>query len=158
MILLTKIQRMKKTSIRFVLAIAFSAMMFTGCKKDKDEDGGAVAATKENLIGSYKLTKFEIKVSGVPTPVDLYTVFLEPCQRDDIYTLAADFKVQVKDEGTKCQPLNSYESTWSMDGNYVEIDGYAGTVKSFDGKTLVLEGSGSEGGFTGTATATFIKQ
>lgn len=156
MILLTKIPYMKKTSIRLVLALAFSAMMFTACKKDKDDE--PVAATKENLIGSYKLTKFEMKVSGLPTPVDLYAVFLEACQRDDVYTLSADFKVQVTDEGTKCSPLNSYQSTWSMDGNYVEIDGYAGTVKSFDGKTLVLEGSGSEGGFTGTASATFIKQ
>jgi hypothetical protein len=154
MILLTKIQRMKKTSIRLVLAIAFSAMMFTACKKDKDDE--PVGATKENLIGSYKLTELKLIVAGQPT--DIYTTFVPACQRDDIYTLTADFKVQVKDEGTKCSPANTYESTWSLDGNYVEIDGYAGDVKSFDGKTLVIEGSGSQGGISGSISAKFVKQ
>ncbi|MDF2193662.1 lipocalin family protein [Paraflavitalea sp. CAU 1676] len=145
---------MKKTSIRIVLGLALSAMVFTACKKDKDE---AVTVTKENLVGTYKLTEMKMKVTGAPE-MDIFNLYFESCQRDDTYTLAADFKVQVKDQGTVCADPNNYESTWSMDGNYVEIDGTAGKVKSFDGKTLVLEAEGTEGGMTGTVTAKFVKQ
>lgn len=144
---------MKKTSIRIVLALILSAALFGSCKKDKDE---AVAVTKENLIGDYKLTEFKVIVVG--QTVDLYTTWLEECQRDDIYALNADFTVQVKDEGTKCGQASGYESTWELDGNYIDIDGYSGDIKSFDGNTLVIEGSGSQGGLSGTVRAVFVKQ
>jgi hypothetical protein len=144
---------MKKTSIRLVLALGLFAITFGACKKDKDE---AVSVTKENLLGSYKLTELKLIVAG--QPVDLYTTYLEACQRDDIYKLNADFTVQVNDEGTKCGQGASYSSTWELDGNYIDIDGYSGDVKSFDGKTLVIEGSGSQGGISGTAKAVFVKQ
>lgn len=144
---------MKKTSIRIILALVLSAALFGSCKKDKDE---AVTVTKENLLGSYKLTELKLIVAG--QPVDLYTTFLEACQRDDIYKLNGDFTVEVKDEGTQCGQGTGYESTWELDGNYIDIDGYSGDVKSFDGKTLVIEGNGSQGGISGTAKAVFVKQ
>jgi len=154
MILLTKIQRMKKTSIRLVLAIAFSAMLFTACKKDKDDE--AVAATKENLIGSYKLTSAKAKV--LSQEVDVIDTYVEACQKDDVYVLNADFSAKIKDEGTKCGNGEGYTSSWELDGNYIDIDGYSGNIKSFDGKTLVVEASGSQGGITATITFVFAKQ
>ncbi|AXY76248.1 hypothetical protein D3H65_20625 [Paraflavitalea soli] len=144
---------MKKTSIRLVLAIAFSAMLFTACKKDKDE---AVAASKENLIGSYKLTEARAKV--LTQDLDVLDTYVEACQKDDVYVLNADFTAKIKDEGTKCGNGEGYTSSWELDGNYIDIDGYSGNIKSFDGKTLVIEASGTQSGITATLTFKFAKQ
>lgn len=145
---------MKKPSIRLLLMFAVSAILLGACKKDKDDE--PVAATKENLVGSYKLTSAKAKALG--QEMDLMEEYFEPCQRDDIYKLNADYTVQVKDEGTKCDPDGSYESSWELDGNYIDIDGYAGNIKSFNGKTLVIEASGSQNGVTATSTFVFEKQ
>ena len=148
---------MKRTSIHLMLTIIFSAVLLGACKKDKDE---AVEPTKENLAGSYKLTGLTTSTSSTGE-VDTYSQ-LEACERDDIYTLNTDFSATYTDAGTKCDPEGTYESAWSLDENKnIVITGgtmdYEGTVKSFNGKTLVIEGTYNVG-ITYTIKATFTKQ
>lgn len=152
MILLTKKPNMKKTSIRLVLAFACSSLILGACKKDKD--GGSTEATKENLVGTYKVVSAKAKVAGVE--MDLLAQ-AEACDKDNHIVLTADFKAQFKDEGEKCDPPGDDESTWSLDGKYISIaDEYYGEVKSFKDKQLVLETTVTEQGIT--ATTTFVLQ
>jgi hypothetical protein len=148
---------MKKTSIHLMLIIIFSAVLLGACKKDKDEE---IEPTKENLAGNYKLTGL---TTSTPSSGEVNTYNqIEACERDDIYTLNTDFSAAYTDAGTECEPPGSYESTWSFDENKnITINGssfdYEGTVKSFNGKTLVVEGTYNMG-ITYTIKATFTKQ
>lgn len=150
---------MKKTSIHLMLSIIFSTIILAGCQKSKDSE--PVAVTKENLAGSYKLTAMTYKTSVSPSE-DYYSQ-MDACEKDDIYTLRADFTADYVDAGTKCDPVGSYSNVnWQLEGNNIMIPGssndYSGTVKSYDGKTLVIEGSYVVMGITATITATFTKQ
>jgi hypothetical protein len=159
MILLTKIQQMKKTSIRLVLALGLFAITFGACKKDKDE---AVSVTKENLAGKYKISKVELIVPGAP-PQDMLATF-DDCEKDDVYTLNANMTAKYEDVGTKCDAngSNTYDTNWTLDGNAIVVRGnsmdYIGNVKSYDGKTLVIEGSYDFMGVSMTFRATLAKQ
>jgi len=161
-IFFTKIQLMKKTSIHLMLAIIFSTIVLAGCTKSKDGEE-SVAATKENLAGSYKLTEFKSKTSipGMENVDGLAT--MDACEKDDIYKLNADFTASYTDAGSKCDPDGSYSGiNWELAGNVISIPGssqdYMGTIKSFNGKTLVIESSVVYMGISATVTATFTKQ
>lgn len=134
-----KTQYMKKTSIRIILGLAFSALLFTACKKDKDEASASI--TKESISGKYKLTNLEV----VP-PVGPATSMmgqLEACEKDDIYTLNTDFSAKYEDAGTSCGGQASESTTWALDGKNITVQGGSteliGIVKSWDGKTLVID-------------------
>ena len=151
---------MKKTSIHLMLSIIFATIILAGCQKSKDSE--PVAVTKESLAGSYKLTALKSKTNIIPQETDSYGE-LEACERDDVYTLRSDFTADYTDAGTKCDPDGSYPNVgWDLDGNNIMIPGssmdYSGVVKSYDGKTLVVEGSYALGSITVTIIATFSKQ
>lgn len=160
MILLTKIQRMKKTSIRILFTFALSVILLGACKKDKDDE--PVGATKESLAGSYKLTKLDITMPGVPTQ-DGYAE-MDDCEKDDIYTLNADLSARYEDAGTKCDANGSstYDTEWSLDGNNITVRGgsydFIGVIKSFNGTTLVIEGTYDFMGMSAKFRATLVKQ
>jgi hypothetical protein len=149
---------MKKTSIHLMLSIIFSTIVLVGCTKEKEDEIKA-EITKQGLAGSYKLTALTTTVAGMETnSMDQ----LEVCERDDIYTLNADFTAVYTDAGTKCDLDDSHPTTWELDDNKnISISGssqdYSGTVKSWDGKTLVIEGTYTIG-VTFTIKATFTKQ
>ncbi|NII24956.1 lipocalin family protein [Pseudoflavitalea sp. X16] len=151
---------MKKTSIRLLLMFAVSAILLGACKKDKDAE--PVAVTKENLAGKYKATEIKGKAAGVD--YDVYNEVFEACERDDIYTLNADFTAKYEDAGTKCDAngSSSYDTEWELDGNNIVIRGnsmdYIGVVKSFDGTTLVIEGSADFMGMSTSFRAVLKKQ
>jgi hypothetical protein len=123
---------MKKT----ILALSLMSLVFVSCKKDdKDEP---VTPTKENLTGSYKMTAFT--VSNTSGSLDFFNSVMEACDRDDVYKLNADMSYGVEDAGTVCSPDNNYTGgTWSITGTTIDLDGETGTVKSWNGKTLVVE-------------------
>lgn len=145
---------MKKTSIRLVLAMAFSALLFGACKKDKD--GESVALTKENLAGTYKLTKAKYTISGIGE-VDALAD-LEACEKDDTYTLKTDFTATRNDAGTKCNPETTGNTNWTLADGSIVIDDFGGKVKSFDGTTLLIEGSETQQGITASYSIIFVKQ
>jgi len=141
---------MKKT----ILALSMLSLVFVSCKKDdKDEP---VTPTKENLTGTYKMTAFTISSGG--QSMDAFNNLMEPCDRDDIYKLNADLTYNIVDAGTVCSPDNNDVSTWSLSGSTLTLDGDPGTIKSWNGKTLVVEATDNSSGTAVTYSSTFVKQ
>ena len=102
--------------------------VFMSCKKDKDK---SCSLSEQNIAGNYKITSLKYKASATTPEVEALDQFLEPCEKDDIITLAANKTYQYVDAGTKCQPEGSYSGTWSLSGNTLVIDGDAGDLSNF---------------------------
>jgi len=136
---------------KMILAFSVLTLVFASCKKDKIDE--PVTPTKENLTGSYKLTSFTM-TSGTST-LDLF-LMMEACDKDDSYKLNADNSYTVKDDGIVCSPSNDYTGgSWSLvNSTTINLDGEIGTIKSWNGKTLVLEGSDSGVSYS----QTYVKQ
>jgi hypothetical protein len=150
---------MKKTSIRLGLAIIFSTLILAGCTKKEGED--QVEITAQTLAGSYKLTALTYK-NPITGQNEDYLKEMDACEKDDIVTLNANYSANYTDAGTQCSPNGSYDNAqWQLDGKNIFIPGssddYSGEVKSFNGKTLVIEATYNIG-ITVTITATFTKQ
>src|SRR5690349_3180199 len=121
-----------------ILAFSVLGLVFTSCKKDKQDE--PVTPTKENLTGTYKMTAFTMASSGVSTDLFNNDNVTPACQRDDIYHLNADNSYAVEDAGTVCSPDDNSTGTWSLEtSTTINIDGEVGTVKSWNGKTLIVE-------------------
>ena len=134
-----------------ILALSMLALVFASCKKDKTDE--PVTPTKENLTGSYKLTA--VKMTSGTSTLDLF-LLMDACDKDDSYLLNADNSYSVKDDGTMCSPSNDYTGgNWSLvNSTTINIDGEVGTIKSWNGKTLVVEATE-----LGTIySQTFVKQ
>lgn len=130
---------MKKTSIRLGLAVAFSALLFTACKKDNEE--APASLTKESLAGKYMIQNAEV-VLPVGAPISIMAKFGE-CEKDNIYTLNADFTAKYEDAGKSCGGDPVETTTWKLEGKNITVQGgsqdFIGVVKSWDGKTLVID-------------------
>lgn len=121
---------------KMFFALSVVALLATSCKKDDAEKSSNVTATKENLTGSYMLSKVAAQVGSYPES-DVTNVYLEQCDRDDIYKLNADDTYQVVDAGEQCD--NDYQGDWSLtNATTIVIDGDTYTIRKFDGKSLEL--------------------
>lgn len=141
---------MKKVMLGFsVVALLATA----SCKKDNNNT--QVTPTKENLVGTYKMTAATMNnINVFNNSIESLNMF-EACDRDDLYKLNADLTYEVIDAGTVCDPDNSYTSEWDLtNSTTIVVDGEAGTINSFDGKTLVV--SLNYGGTI--AKSTYVKQ
>lgn len=138
---------------KVLLACSALVILATSCKKDKDDE--PVTPTKENLVGSYKITKVIAVTNGQTSELTNNDAWSDPCERDDIHKLNADNTYQWVDAGTKCDPPGDYNSDWAFINNSsVEVDGYTYTIKSFNGRTLEL----SENWMGSEVVTTFTKQ
>ena len=145
---------MKKLYLSLLTLFLFAFIAFNSCKKDNE----TVPATKENLIGSYKLIQVTAKAEGIPEH-SIYNEYLAECEKDDIYQLNGDFSYDHVDAGIKCDPAGDESSIWSLPlTNSIEIEGVVGTINKFDGKILVVLVTDNSGGFTYTVTMTYSKQ
>jgi hypothetical protein len=124
---------------KMILAFSVLTLVIASCKKDKTD--APVTPTKENLTGAYKVTA--ASMSSGSGSVDIFNNdnLTEPCERDDIYQLNADNSYGRLDLGTVCSPSNDYTGgTWSLDNSTtLNLDGEIGTIKSWNGKTLVID-------------------
>jgi len=136
---------------KMILALTVFTVVFTSCKKDNKNE--PVTPTKENLTGTYKLTAFTM-TSGTST-LDLF-LMMDACDKDDSYKLNADNSYTIKDDGVVCAPSNDYTGgSWSLvNSTTININGEVGTIKSWNGKTLVVEGTDSGMIYS----QTFVKQ
>lgn len=119
---------------KVVLSLSVMALLETACKKDVDTPE-AITPTKENLTGSYLLSKITAQTANAPEyPV---TNYMDSCQRDDIFKLNADYTYQVVDAGMQCG--GNYSDTWSLvNASTIVLEGDTYTIRRFDGKTLEL--------------------
>jgi hypothetical protein len=137
---------MKKT----ILALSVFSLLFASCKKDNKNE--PVTPTKENLTGTYKLSAFSMTSNGTTTDL---IMFMDACDKDDLYKLNTDYSYNVQDAGVVCSPSNDYSGSWSLvNSTTINIDGDVGTIKSWNGKTLVVEGTDSGV----TYSITYVKQ
>lgn len=120
---------------KVILSLSVITLLATSCKKEKDEQT-SVTPTKENLTGSYMLSKITAKYGSSeeqPVTEQLY----QACERDDIYKLNADLTYQVVDAGAKCD--TDHSDTWSLtNASTIIIDDVTYTIRKFDGKALEL--------------------
>jgi hypothetical protein len=139
---------------KFLFSALAITLLFSACKKE-DKEEKAVTPTKENLSGIYKITKIMGK-QGSAAEQDVTGDWLDECERDDLYKLNTDYSYEWIDAGTKCFPAGGYTDSWNLLNSLtVVIDGDTYNIKSFDGKTLVLDYAWSS---TVTLTATYVKQ
>ena len=136
-----------------MLTVVTVVAIIDSCKKSSSNSS---AITKENLAGSYKLTAASVTIP--PFPAQSILDSIPACQRDDIIKLNVDLTMQNIDAGTQCNPPGDFSSTWSLSGTTIHVDTLTGTIKQFDGKTLVIESPITIASFSGTSTETFTKQ
>ena len=148
---------MKKILLSFSVVALLAT---TSCKKDNDNNNNqSVTPTKENLVGTWKVTAATVSSGGQNVNVfnnsNEMMNFFEPCERDDQYQLKSDLTYAYVDAGTQCDPEGSYDGTWNLvNATTLQVDGQDGTIKSFNGKNLVTEVD-----FGGTTiTVTYTKQ
>lgn len=137
------------------LCLSLFALLSTACKKDKDE---AKPVTKEDLAGTYVITSVKAQ-AGTPNEVDYTELVFDDCQRDDTYVLKADGTYTIDDNANTC-PDSPEGGVWDFKDNKFTIEAFSqtGNLKSWDGKTLVVENTVSVSGFTQTVQVTFTRQ
>jgi hypothetical protein len=140
---------------RNLLFLAVSVLVLSSCKKDKAEE---CPVTVEGLSGTFKLTSLVYVQTSSSDPQDWYEQVVDDCKKDDSYVLAANGDFNILDMGTVCQPSGSFQGIWTLQDNYINMDGfYAGTVESYNCQTLVF--SQTDALVDGDKlTATFVKQ
>ena len=141
---------MKKT----ILALSVLGLVFASCKKDKQDQ--SITPTKENLTGTYKITAMTVGSNGVS--MDVFSQ-QDACSKDDIYHLNADNSYAIEDAGIVCSPDDNSAGTWSLESSTtINVDGEVGAIKSWNGKTLVVEITDSSSGTTATYSTTYVIQ
>jgi hypothetical protein len=142
-----------KSHLLLLLTVLSLIVIITSCKKSSGSNNSAI--TKENLAGSYTLTALTITVPPLPAQNIIDSV--PDCQRDDTIKLKVDLSMQFIDAGIKCVPPGDGVSTWALSGNTITVDSTTSTIKSFDGKTLVVTTNVTVNNFAGTTTETLTK-
>ncbi|MBC8033509.1 MAG: hypothetical protein H7Y03_05150 [Chitinophagaceae bacterium] len=133
---------MKNFYFKGISLAVITALSLSACKRDDKEL--QVPLTPETLAGRYLLTALTVE-TAVTAPTDAMSRF-EPCELDDLYELNADSTANYIDAGQKCDPVKAYGFRYDMTTKTVFLVGLkedffpGGTVKQFDGKTIVLEG------------------
>ena len=135
-----------KKLIYLVAAVA----IFFSCKKNDNNNPPPI--TMQSLAGNYKITA--ATVGGT----DVLSVYLMPCQQDDIYTLNADSTYAITDAGTTCSPTSDTTGTWSLTGSQITIGMQQFTLVSFNGTTIEATTPITQGGVTVTLDVIFTKQ
>lgn len=134
-------------NILFALLVATS---ICGCTKS--EKSATTEISMQSLAGNYKIT------SATVNGIDILSVYLPPCQADDIYTLNADGTYTIADAGAACTPSSATSGTWVLSGSQIKIGTQIFTLVSFDGAKITATSSVTQAGTTVTVTVVFTKQ
>ena len=142
---------------KIVLAASAIALLLVIHSCSKKSDNPANARTVLALSGSYNLKALTASVLG--QTLNLYDS-LPACERDNIIKLNSNLVAQFIDSGVVCVPPSDSTGTWSLSQNTdtIYIAGSASFIKSWDGKTLVLNNAEQISGFPVLATSTLVKQ
>ncbi|MEO5563837.1 MAG: lipocalin family protein [Chitinophagaceae bacterium] len=123
--------------IKMIFFISF--FILVSCQKEKKhEDPNTCTLKKSSLAGTYVLTSVTYKATPT-SPEQDFMFFMEPCEKDDLFTINANGTYTYSDIATKCSPDGTESGNWSLNGNTIISDGeIAGTIEKFDCKSLVL--------------------
>ncbi len=107
-------------------------VLLSACKKDKDEKKDDNCSLSEtNLVAHYKITSVKYQDSTSAPEVEVIDDFLEPCEKDDIFTFNADHTYENTDAGTICDENNTYDGSWSLSENVLSVDGDPALIENF---------------------------
>jgi len=139
---------------KIILSVAVLAILFTGCKKKEDNPAPSTTTkTKTEYLTahSWKISGSVSDVtidaddnSNTPDTKDLWSQFYDACEKDDVFTFAANGTGTFTDAGTPCTPSNSQDITWTLTNNGVIVVTILGngsfglTIVSIDDNTLKL--------------------
>lgn len=146
---------MKKTILSFS---AIVMLVTSGCKKEETK---SKEVTKENVSGTYTITKVEAKVSNSRADIttDYFRSFAEECDRDNTITFELNGIYVEKDGTMKCDPSSDSDGTWSItNSSTLSIDGELIGVESFTGNNLMLVEDYSYSGQQGKIIRTLTKK
>lgn len=116
-----------------LMAGAAAFLFLTACSKSDD---GPVTPSVESISGSYKVGSVTI-INGTARQ-DVLSEYFDTCEKDDILQLKNDKSYANVDAGVVCNPSNAYTGTWDVLGGKIIIDGDDYTIKSYNGKQLIL--------------------
>jgi len=123
------------------LIFSFGLFFLLSCKK-KDAPAPTCNRDVAGISGTYKITAIRYKATPTATEVDYYAFLLpNPCDKDDLYAFNSNGTYVINDAGIICVPSNSYNSTWSLSGNIITIDGDPGNIDNFSCSTLTVSAS-----------------
>lgn len=127
---------MKSTLTAFLAIVLFAAV---SCKNEKDAPR---EVTPENLAGSYKITKIEVKVGGVKEDVtaEWFSNEIEgECAKDNITTFSPNGTFMVAEGTLNCNDRRLDKGTWAVTNrNTINVDDLPVTVDIFTDKTLTI--------------------
>jgi hypothetical protein len=142
---------MKRTLLFFIVCGTAATLIISSCSKKNDTE----AYTNKQLVGTYKLTASTATSAGAT--VDLMQ-YMDDCEKDDLLVLNADSTFDQIDAGVSCGNSDG-SGTWVVSGNLIIVGGNdSSTIKSFNGKTLVLSQTEIEQGKSVVETTTMTKQ
>lgn len=121
---------------KIILAAFLFSTIMVGCKKDKDQN---CDLSNERLVGTYKLTAINYKAAGSTTSTNVFLLFTEACERDDLYVFNSNNTFEYVDAGSVCSPAGHFNSSWSLSGNTLIFDGESFTVATFDCTTMSVK-------------------
>ena len=126
------------------------------CKKNSSD---SPAATCEISMTSISGDYIEVSNVSKGDNGDVIDNFdgVEDCVTDNMWTFAPNGYLYVKDIGLTCSPASNYIQTWSVVGNEMHFSSGIVPIKSFNCKTLILEGQDVYNGATYTTTITYKK-
>jgi hypothetical protein len=169
---------MKKIHVLLFLVVVTVAGFLSGCKKKDD----AKPLSKAELLASTTSKKWKLIALTAATPLgsfdlfdknNLSQVYLEDCQKDNVYIFYADKKYEEDEGATKCDstdPQKADSGTWSISADETKLTisssgGGAGgvtdgdmTIKELSSTTLKGEAAETISGVTVTLNATFTAQ
>jgi len=140
---------MKKLLLPAVLAL----FTFASCKKDKADDAKPI--TKENVIGSFKVTSLTYTMNGV-TADGMQT--LQDCEKDDLYIFKAENVFNYSDAGTTCSSPGDYSDTGTLSGDSIMLSGRALKITSLTPTAMNVTETTSGSGTSIVTNATFTRQ
>jgi len=144
-----------------VSAIAL-VLIFVACKKSNTTTSDA--KTVENLSGTYKISAINVSTGGVN--FDEYAS-LKDCEKDNTITLHSDLTVDYTDAGTVCDPPESSTGNWKLSSNADSLyitgistfpQGVGALIQSWNGSTLIVNGTNEISGHIVSTTITLNKQ
>lgn len=134
---------MTKLALKSIALFILIITVLGSCKKENEP---SIAITKENLVGTYKLTAWTAKYGDFPEQ-NVYDTELQPCEKDDHYKLNLDLTFNLIDAGTQCDPVGDFSGTWSLEAdNKIVIDGQSADIQKFTAKELIVTSVYDNGG------------
>jgi Lipocalin-like domain len=143
---------------KVLLVASIGLLLFTACKKKDDAAPTTCELTTAGITGTYKLTKVELNTGAGFS--DVTNVFLDACEKDDLYNFNAAGVFILTDAGVACSPSGTSTGTWSVTSSKLTfsspglngVDLTNATLSDNNCKSFIA--TESAGGFTTRATFT----